>query len=207
VRLGLLPSSFHPFTLNSLPLYPCTPSFSYPFPFSSYPSLPFATLSSHPSPPLAPSAILFHRTECKNPSSSSNPSSTRAGSYARPSSYSSTKSTSSKPSCPRSAREVLPRVHGRGRHQQGRKVHPLEVYADEQGEAERIPAFDAGDGYEQCTSFLSPFPFRKRARSRGKGCSRVAHSSSRRAPSFQIRLVFAAVKETILQNALRDSFV
>jgi hypothetical protein len=105
------------------------------------------------------------------------------------------------------AREVLPRVHGRGRHQQGRKVHPLEVYADEQGEAERIPAFDAGDGYEQCTSFLSPFPFRKRARSRGKGCSRVAHSSSRRAPSFQIRLVFAAVKETILQNALRDSFV
>lgn len=44
---------------------------------------------------------------------------------------------------------VFPGVHGRGRHQQGGEVYLVEVHAGEPGAVERVPTFDAGDGYEQ----------------------------------------------------------
>lgn len=69
----------------------------------------------------------------------------------------------------------------------------MEVYTDQQGKVEYIPPFDPSDGYLQCEWLLWYHPDARHGANHG--CIRMS----------QIRLVFAAVKETILQNALRDS--
>ena len=82
--------------------------------------------------------------------------------------------------------EVFPGLCGRSRRQQGCQVYPMEIHAGEPREAEHLP------------------PVRPLA------SSRILHaddnaSLTQATDTGNVRLVFAAVKETILQNALRDS--
>lgn len=76
----------------------------------------------------------------------------------------------------------------RTRRQQGSQVHPLAVHAAQPRSIIDLPASYASDRHLKCAFLCRSFCKTRRADLRS-----------------QIRLVFAAVKETILQNALRDS--
>ena len=81
---------------------------------------------------------------------------------------------------------LLPGIHGRARHQQGGEVHLVAIHAGEQGTLERISTVSAFHVLS-CHVDLT------------------AGSLTQATDTSNIRLVFAAVKETILQNALKDS--
>ena len=116
---------------------------------------------------------------------------------------------------------ILVLMSRRGRYQQSCEIHSLAIHTNEQGEVECVPAFDAGDGYFECEwaclilgstrpcFFLVPVHLAAKQRL-SVDLTRISLSdnvicTSRISANPQIRLVFAAVKETILQNALRDS--
>ena len=90
--------------------------------------------------------------------------------------------------------EVLPRIHWRLGCEQGCQVHPLAVHAGEQGAVKCIPSVSTNylPGYTDHSQLLMFRPV-------------TTISVTQATDTGNIRLVFAAVKETILQNALKDS--
>lgn len=92
------------------------------------------------------------------------------------------------------AREVLPRVHGRRRYQQGGEIHPLEIHAGEPRPTKRLST----------VRFLPSHTYRD-TREADSSHGHHHYSLTQATDTSNIRLVFAAVKETILQNALKDS--
>ena len=89
------------------------------------------------------------------------------------------------------SRTILFRVHQGARHQQGGKVHLVAVHAGKPGTIKRVPAVSLS---------LLVVLIRRFMVYRSPVCSLTQATDT-----SNIRLVFAAVKETILQNALKDS--
>ena len=93
------------------------------------------------------------------------------------------------------AREILPRVHRWRRHQQSGQVYSVEVHAGESSAIERVPS----------VRYPLSFLFDIHGLIVVDAVSCWGCSLTQATDTSNIRLVFAAVKETILQNALKDS--
>jgi hypothetical protein len=84
--------------------------------------------------------------------------------------------------------QLLPRLLGRERRQQGGQVPSLEVQPGQPSPSEFIPTVSVFG----CRQLPSRF-------------THLVDSLTQATDTSNIRLVFAAVKETILNNALKDS--
>jgi guanine nucleotide-binding protein G(i) subunit alpha len=87
-----------------------------------------------------------------------------------------------------SPRQILSRVHRWSGRQQGRQVHPLAIYAGEPCTTKRVPPV--------CGFLVSMSSLVINVH----GCSITQATDT-----SNIRLVFITVRETILQNALKES--